>query len=680
MRIRARARYTPTMPAPPPHTTIRRAANPAQVMLNSPLAAATRARVYHQRTRPRPRERILRIVAMVGALLVHLMFLFGFVLGPAFQVVLPPEPKQTMLQVRLIEPPEPPPPPPIRGIPPKERGPRHQGRSSRPPQVSERSANTEAVVAATPAAAPAPPVVAKAARTRAPAPKPVAAPPAPVSLPEPAPIPDLKPIPLASEPPVVNLPTPVVQAPVPPKFQPESVRKPQLEGNRPVLPPPSLAMPEVPPQAAPPISAPSIALDTIVPKSNAPASVTPMRAELPAAPPVPELQPVPLPAQAAPSVNLQAQLSVPSPTVPNEKPQIQAPAIEVAEAELEAVPLAPSAPARIEPQTPSEKLEVADTAKQKAVQPSIERPQLSAPQVVAAAAPTSPSASTKTDAPAPDASERAEQPAPAPADAASGRDVSRAPDATPQGSDLGDPGKPDAATRPSTSTATAAESTSQGKQPDDHGKAAAKDQTGLGQPGGNQPGAAQGALKGALEGEPQGQPGSYVQLKPHGDTQIMNHGAPNIGYKPTRFEQDWAPEGESSVDTALRRAVEKTRVSHTFHLPRGIRIKCAVTPLLPIALFGCGNPDPPAKPLQQKIYDRLNLAPANPLAAPAPVAATSSAQPAPMVKFDNSAECAAARVAGSPPPAGCEVITLPVKPAGPASSSSSWVPASDQFH
>ncbi|MHB1057765.1 MAG: hypothetical protein ACYC0F_07780, partial [Rhodanobacter sp.] len=73
-------------------------------MLNSPLAAATRARVYHQRTRPRPRERGLRVLAMVGALLVHMVFLFGFVLGPAFQVVPPPEPEQQLLQVRQIEP------------------------------------------------------------------------------------------------------------------------------------------------------------------------------------------------------------------------------------------------------------------------------------------------------------------------------------------------------------------------------------------------------------------------------------------------------------------------------------------------------------------------------------------------------------------------------------------------
>ncbi|WP_350015863.1 hypothetical protein ABNK63_13000 [Rhodanobacter sp. IGA1.0] len=677
------------MPAPPPHATSRRAANPAQVMLNSPLAAATRARVYHQRTRPRPRERTLRIVAMAGAVVVHLFFLFGFVLGPAFQVVLPPEPKQVLLQVRLIEPPEPPPPPPVRGTPPKERGPRHQGRDRRPARVSERSANVEAVVTPAPPAAAAPPVVARVAKVKAPKPKPVAAPPAPVSLPQPAPAPDLQPVPLAGEPPVINLPTPVVQPPVPPKFQPESVRKPQREGNRPMPPPPSLAMPEVPPQAAPPIAMPSIALDTNVPKSLAPASVTVMRAEVPAAPPVPALQPVPLPAQASPIVNLDAPLSAPRPTVSNEKPRVQAPSIEVAEAELDAVPLAPSAPAEIKPQAPSEKIEVTDTPRQTPVQPSIELPELSAPPTVTpAAAPVPDNTTAKAESPHSRASDEAQQPAPTPADQSPGRDVSRAPDAIPQGSDLGDPGRADAVVRePAAADSSAAPSTQAAKQPgngkqvaaDQAGKApTASDQAGKAQPGGNQPGAPQGVQKGSAQGEPQTGLGEYVQLKPHGDTQIMSHGRPDIGYKPTRFEQDWAPEGESSIDTALRRAAEKTRVTHTFHLPRGIRIKCAVNPLIPIALLGCGNPDPPAKPLDQKIYDRLNLAPANPVAKPA--VAASSPSPAPMIKFDNSAECAAARVAGSPPPPGCEVITLPVKPAAPASSSSSWVPASDQFH
>ena len=55
-------------------------------------------------------------------------------------------------------------------------------------------------------------------------------------------------------------------------------------------------------------------------------------------------------------------------------------------------------------------------------------------------------------------------------------------------------------------------------------------------------------------------------------------------------------------------------------------MKCAVRPLLPIALFGCANPDPPPAPVAEKVYDRLHLAPANPVAAPTPVADTARRQ------------------------------------------------------
>jgi hypothetical protein len=165
----------------------------------------------------------------------------------------------------------------------------------------------------------------------------------------------------------------------------------------------------------------------------------------------------------------------------------------------------------------------------------------------------------------------------------------------------------------------------------------------------------------------------------------MSHNVNLPKYRPTRFDQYWTPEGESSVDTALRHAVEKTTVSHTFNLPKGVRIKCAVTPLLPSSLFGCTNPDPPAVPLPQKIYDRLNLPTANtsvPKVAPA-VAATQAA-PATPVTLDNGAECAAARVSGGPMPPNCPADTTPVAPVKPlrlpSSASTSWVPASDQFH
>jgi hypothetical protein len=641
-------------------------------MLDSPLAAASRARVHHQRTRQRPPERGLRVVAAAGALLLHLVFLFAFVLGPAYQVKPPPESKESFLQVRLIEPPEPPPPPPVRGTPPKERGPRHQGHVRTPVSNNTRSETTRIAVAATPAPAAATPVVAAAAKPHASVPKPAAAPPPAARLPQPAPTPDLQPVPLAGEPPALSLPTPTLQPPVPPAFQPESVRRPQLEGTRPLPPPASLALPELPAQAPPPITVTSIALHTEPAKSAAPASVNPVRADIPAAPPVPELQPIPLPAQPSPNVDLRTTLSPPAPTVPREQPQVQAPAVDAVEAELESVPLAPAAPAQVHAQAPAVKIAIDTSALKPAVQTSIERPQASAPPVVAQV-PAPIATPIATSRPSPPAT--AEQPAPgetpaSPAETGEKDDVSRAPEATPQGSDNATPGQPEgvvAAPEDSGKNIAAAQPAT--KQGGDKGSHATPSATG--QIGGNQPGAAQGAKQGEL--------GSYVQLRPHGDTQVMNHGTPNIGYKPTRFDQDWAPQGESSIDTALRHAVEKTTVKHTFHLPRGVRIECGVVPLLPMALLGCHNPDPPPKPVDAKVYDRLHLAPANPLATPA--SATSSVAPASMIKVDNSAECAAARIAGGPPPPGCEDSVLPVRPAiKPASSSSSWVPASDQFH
>jgi hypothetical protein len=267
-------------------------------------------------------------------------------------------------------------------------------------------------------------------------------------------------------------------------------------------------------------------------------------------------------------------------------------------------------------------------------------------------------------------------PEPAPAPAASATplpataEVSRAPEASPQGSDTATVGEPAGATSiapPSTPALTPAASPA--------ALAAKRTAASLaaGKLGGDRPGAAQGAEHGAV--------GDYVQLKPGGDTEIMRHRAPDVGYRPTRFEQDWAPEDESSVDAALRRAVEKTTVKHTFHLPRGVRVECAVKPLLPIALFGCRNPDPPPAPVAASAYAPLHLAPAAPLA---PIAAASAPAPAastPMVKYDNAAECAAARVAGGPLPPGCATDLSPAAPIRlPASSSSSWVPAGDKFH
>ncbi|NUO73111.1 MAG: hypothetical protein HOQ10_10390, partial [Frateuria sp.] len=96
------------------------------VMLRSPRDAAALAIVYRRRRAERPHERGLRIAGLAGTLLVHLLVLFGAVLGPAYDLQ-EPVLKSAPLQVRLIEKPEPPPPPPVRGTPPKRVGPPHRG-------------------------------------------------------------------------------------------------------------------------------------------------------------------------------------------------------------------------------------------------------------------------------------------------------------------------------------------------------------------------------------------------------------------------------------------------------------------------------------------------------------------------------------------------------------------------
>jgi len=676
---------------------------PARVLMDSPLATSTRVIARRRLTRQAPRERWRRVVGIVGALLLHIVFLLVFILGPVDDGRLPPEPKVVALHVRLIDAPEPPPPPPIRGTPPKEKGPRHKGRATNAAaqlaSVSQRTSepSTMAVAQASPIIAP--PVVAQAAKTSAPKPKPVAAPKPPVSLPKIAPTPQLQAIPVAGPPPVVVLATPIMQPPVPPRFQPEPVRAPQAEGNQPMPPPASLALPDVPPQAMPAVDRPTIALTSVVPPASVPPSVAPARAEAPAAPPEPEMQAIPLPAQPAPKVNLKASISVSAPSVPRELPQVQAPAVEPVEAQLEAVPVSPNTRPNVASVAPTVKISVADKASVSAIQTSIPKAELSTQPSVASPAQSADQLSSASQAAQSSSKSEAAEKSSATksADAKSSsispdtssnqtsseRDISSAPNATPQGSDTATPGETNGvANAPETNGKQGSElSPTQGQGIDSSAQAsgkttgAGKSDTGTG-PVGTM------AQAGAEQGVKQGDVGSYVQVLPHGDTKIMDHNSPNIGYKATRFDKDWTPPGESSVDTALRHAVEKTTTAHTFHLPQGVRIKCALSPLLPMALLSCGNGDPPPAPVADKVYDRMHLAPANPLVPPAPAASAAAVARVAPIRLDNSAECATARVSGGPPPPGCETIILPVKLAHPASSSSSgsWVPASDQFH
>jgi hypothetical protein len=654
------------MPLPPdPNTPRRPAQRPSQILLNSPLATASRLRIQRARRGEQPRVLWRRVLAVVGSLLVHVFFLFAFILGPAWEPPPPGEVAPAQLQARFIEVPDLAPPPPPKGEPPRQAGPVHQGHAAANPGASHRAA------AAARHAARAPVVAARAAAV--PPAKAAAAPVPPPSVPQPAPTPQLQPVPLANQPPPVNLPKPVLQPPVPPKFQPQPVRPPQAEGNQPMLPPPSLALPTLPAQAPPAIAPPSVALDRVAPNTAAPAIAQPMHVDLPAAPPAPELQAVPLPAQATPQVSLQASPSPPVPNVPRHLPKLQAPApVEAPEEQpLAAIPQAAPAAPSVTP-TPKATLEIAGDQ-------SLTRINQPVP-VALSPAEGEPVATSAASAPAPATASAANEAAGKAGETAT-PDVSTAPNASPQGSDNARPGEPQGVDN-TTETATV------------HGNGPPASH-GLGHATAGKPGKGEGEQQGSHEGagadgaaagtQPPGQaPGNvpeYVQLKPTGDTTVMRHQIKGVDYKPTRFDPYWTPDGESSVDTALRHAAEKTTLQHTFHLPRGIRIKCKVMPLVPVALLGCGGADPPPAPVAQKVYDQLNLPAVAGGSVPSvpPAPATSAAAPA-HVALDNSVQCAEARVAGGPLPPGCPPTEPVVKRYVPAPSSSSWVPASDQFH
>lgn len=648
--------------------------------MQSPREAAEQARVYRRRNRRRPRERWLRIVGLAGTLLVHLLVLLGVVLGPAYVPPDLPDRPVEALQVRFIEKKQepPPPPPPVRGTPPKLRGPVHRAgaNTGMAHQVMRRATPLPSTAALAPIPVPTlqPPVIDAKVRPAVPVPaKVVAATVPPVTLPTPAPTPDLAPVPLSGEPPTFALDTPPVSKPVPPTFQPEVPRKVQAEGNRPIPPPPSLAMPELPAQAPPKMAPPTLAMDARLPASDAPASVSAVRAEAAAAPPVPDLAPVPLPAQAAPAVELQAQLSPPVPIVAESRPQVQAPAVRVAEVpQLESVPVAPIAPSLLEKPTqpvldvpdasvPAPRVQITVAAAEPSPAAAPSEPDNHAPTAASKDA-TSTSASTPDSATAP-ASAKAEAVAAAPqADQANDQDRSSAPDASPQGRDTATPGRPDGSDKAPLAIGKDGSINLPAPGPDHAGDGHGHDQ-------GNDNGTSEGGNDG------QARLGSYIQLKPHGDTDIMSHRVKGIGYKATRFEQDWTPEGESALDTALRHAVEKTTVQHVFHLPRGVRIKCVAMPLFPMAMFGCGGADPPPAPVEQAVYAPMHLG-ETPLVPPVP--STTASAPAAPIRLDNSVQCANARVSGGPMPPGC--TTTPTSPPPrPASSSSAWVPASDQF-
>jgi hypothetical protein len=96
----------------------------------------------------------------------------------------------------------------------------------------------------------------------------------------------------------------------------------------------------------------------------------------------------------------------------------------------------------------------------------------------------------------------------------------------------------------------------------------------------------------------------YVQRKPTGDMQVMDHSSP-LPYKATRFEQYFPPPGENAAQAGLRKIAAPLFKQHAVNLPRGVHLKCSL-------LGGCS--DPPAPPPPNDGDERLSMAPAAPLA------------------------------------------------------------------
>lgn len=128
----------------------------------------------------------------------------------------------------------------------------------------------------------------------------------------------------------------------------------------------------------------------------------------------------------------------------------------------------------------------------------------------------------------------------------------------------------------------------------------------------------------------------YVQRRPEGDTQVMEHNNP-VKVQNTHFDKYFPPANESLGGTAVRNVVEKVTKPHDVRLPGGIHLKCTF-------LTGCQ--DPPPKPSAKGGDERLSMAPASPLA---------DVPDAP--KPPSESECIAIYRAGKALPQGCPIDT-----------------------
>lgn len=104
---------------------------------------------------------------------------------------------------------------------------------------------------------------------------------------------------------------------------------------------------------------------------------------------------------------------------------------------------------------------------------------------------------------------------------------------------------------------------------------------------------------------------AYHEVVPSADPVLTIHTP--LHYKPTQFNDAWAPVDQTNGRKLLNKLIDKTTVKKTVKLPTGDRVTCAVNPLLALAggLFGCHGQIPPPPKNDHDI--RLSMPPAESL-------------------------------------------------------------------
>lgn len=158
--------------------------------------------------------------------------------------------------------------------------------------------------------------------------------------------------------------------------------------------------------------------------------------------------------------------------------------------------------------------------------------------------------------------------------------------------------------------------------------------------------------KGAIQAEMQGVQGpplelynrnGAVRLPPPSSAPLPGYRTPElpsshiysgkspITYKPTRFNNAWAPLNQTLGDKVIEKAIDKTTLRKTVRLPGGAKLDCEVSPLLALAggLVGCAGQPPPPRPANDDDI-RLSMPPATTLTGkkvPLPASAASAGGP-----------------------------------------------------